>query len=95
MESEKLDVTRSLTKNTKSMEGLLLGHEMALQSDNLQNNAPMCAQIGEETTAKKPSEKVRHFMSYMESLRPQGIEYDVKKEVQRYRTWSQNAENNR
>ena len=77
------------------MEGLLLGHEMALRSNNLQNNAPMCAQSGEETTTKKPSEKVRHFMSYMESLRPKGIEYDVKKEVQRYQTWSQNAENNR
>lgn len=77
------------------MESLLLGHEMALRSDSTQNNAPMCAQSGEETTTKKPSEKVRHFMSYMASLRPKDTKYDVKKEVQRYRTWSQNAENQR
>lgn len=73
------------------MESLLLGHEMALQSDTKQNNPPICGQSGEETAAKKPSEKVRQFISYMESLRPKGTEYDVKKEVQRYRTWSQNA----
>lgn len=77
------------------MESLLLGHEMALRSDITQNNAPMCAQSGEETTAKKPSEKVRHFMSYMASLTPKDTKYDVKKEVHRYQTWSQNAENQR
>lgn len=77
------------------MESLLLGHEMALRSDITQNNTPMCARSGEETSVKKPSEKVRHFMSYMASLRPKDTEYDVKKEVQRYRTWSQNAKNKR
>jgi len=76
------------------MDNILIENEIARHNSKPSNDIDEVKKNESTKDNVKPSKiNYKFFLEYMDTLRPNKKNYDVKLEIEKYRIWSKNAEN--